>query len=95
MFNDNTQIKDLTVSQFKELCMSLFPVAPSHDSRSDHFMLHGIKDVAEFLGCGKTKAWQLVNDQRYSKAVMRAGRQIVVDGDLFTKILRRNNGQCN
>lgn len=96
MYDDNTQIKDLTVSQFKELCLSLFPCeAPSHDSKEDRFVIHGIKGLAEYLGCGKTKAWSIANNPTYAKAVMRAGRQVVVDGNTLNKIMRRNNGNNN
>lgn len=93
MYDDNTRIKDLTVSQFRELCMSIFPSdAPGNDSKQERFVIHGIKGLAEYLGCGKTKAWAIINDPMYRKAVMRAGRQVVVDGNTLNRIMRQNNG---
>lgn len=92
--DDNTRIIDLTVGELRGLFAELSrPAQPTEDRKvvtdfTDTKYVVGIAGVAKALGIGKTKAQQLVNDEKFAPAIIHPYKnaKIYADAEMLREI---------
>lgn len=60
--------------------------AEHKDLTKPHYA-HGIKGLADFLGCGKTKAQAVKNSGVIDDAIVQNGRKIIIDKNKAFELL--------
>lgn len=86
--NPDLPIWQLTVGQFRELLKE-----NAATEITEKKIVTGYQGLADFLGCGRSKVYELVASDEIKDATIRHGRKIMFDTEKVLEILKNNSDE--
>ncbi|MCW4451165.1 DUF3853 family protein [Kaistella sp. BT6-1-3] len=79
--NSKTPLLNLTVEEFLEVSKKIV---------ADENYAHGLKGLAKFLGCSRSKASEIKSTGILNEAIVQKGNIIIIDKKKALELLRKN-----
>ncbi len=76
------RMSDLTVEEFIQLTNRL---------KEEKKFVYGLKGLARFLGCGRTKAYEIKSSGVIDDAIYQNGNIIMIDKEKVLELLKKSN----
>ena len=89
----DTRLVDMTLGDLFNAIQEMRAVAQPQETEEKY--AYGIDGLAKLLHCGITKAWQIKNSGDIDEAIIKIGKQTIIDKEKVLLLLKENKIKVN